>query len=216
MWRERGNEQEPGASLGVLGGPGPRCRGRSVWEPLRSLDHPSWSLEAVDHVQDMVQSRAWPWPPGVLCLQTVRLLRAEALSLPVPGYICPEGPCRWPPASPHSPLQVSRPRSPSSPTLERGQGQGSRGQEPAVPSGAAAPPLSRGMTGLAPRRGGRCDEEAGAERAGVPPWFLWICLIPRYSQPFTVAEGRGGEGRRKGVSAASLPPSSLPPPREAT
>ena len=153
-------------------------------------------------------SRAWPWPPGVLCLQTVCLLRAEALSLPVPGYICPEGPCRWPPASPHS-LQVSRPHSPSSPTLEQGQDQGSRGQEPAVPSSAAAPPLSRGMTGLTPRRGGRCDEEAGAERAGVPPWFLWICLIPRYSQPFTVAEGRGGE-EEGGLGC--IPPSLLPAP----
>lgn len=65
------------------------------------------------------------------------------------------------------------------------------------------------MTGLAPRRGGRCDEEAGAERAGVPPWFLWICLIPRYSKPFTVAEGRGGE--EEGGLGCN-PPSLLPAP----
>lgn len=53
-------------------------------------------------------SRAWPWHPEALCLQTVPLLQAEALSLPVPGYICPEGPGSWPPASPYS-LQVPGP-----------------------------------------------------------------------------------------------------------
>ena len=85
--------------------------------------------------QGWTVSRAWPWRPEALCLQTVPLLQAEALSLPVPGYICPEGPCSWPPASPHS-LQVPGPVPLPLPPWSQGRVKG-RGAEsqwfPAVP-----------------------------------------------------------------------------------
>lgn len=49
-------------------------------------------------------------------------------------------------------------------------------------------------------------DEEGVGKGGVPPWFLWTCLIPRYSKPSRWL--REEERERKG---SRLHP-SLPPP----
>lgn len=81
---------------------------------------------------------------------------------------------------------------------------GSGGQQPAVPRCDYAPPLSGGMTSPVPRRGRRCDREAGAERTGLVPVPADL-FNPTLPASF---HGGGLEGRGRG----SRPSPSLPAP----
>lgn len=78
-------------------------------------------------------------PLGVLCMGklSLSLFRLRLPVSPSQAKSALAGPCSW--LSSLLPTR-SGPRSvPFLPTLERGQSQGSRGQEPVVPGGAAAP-----------------------------------------------------------------------------
>lgn len=122
--RNGGNGQDPGAFLGGCWGD----LGLTAGACLRSLDHPSWSLEAVDLSEGTGgPEQGLPWssvPTSADCSPSLGL---KLPAPPLPGYICPEGPCHWPPASPHS-LQVPRPRPPFLPHL--GARTGSRVKRP--------------------------------------------------------------------------------------
>ena len=99
-----------------------------AWGPLRSLDHASWSLEAVDLFEGTGgPEQGLPWSPVPMPANCSLSLGLKLSAPPLPGYICPAGPCHWPPASPHS-LQVPRPRPPFLPHL--GARTGSRVKRP--------------------------------------------------------------------------------------
>lgn len=145
------------------------------------------------------------------CAQVTKLspTEAEALGLPPspkPSLPCTLPPPPQPPASPYSPWGGQTPPPTPPPPWNKGRVKGQEARSQGFPDVATVPPLCRGMTGLAPRRGRRVTKPERKGRGLCR--FPWGCSVPL----FTGSHGGGGAGRGEGRGSRPRPSRLLPAP----